>query len=106
VTAIFDEGVPLDLLPILRTAGCDIVGFPNEWKGTKNGRLMRLVESPSFTCLLTSDKNLQYQQNLAGRTVAVVVLPSPRLEELKSIVGRIVDAVVAAKPGHVTLVDR
>ncbi|PSJ57507.1 hypothetical protein [Kumtagia ephedrae] len=106
MTAIFDEGVPLDLLPILRKAGCDVVGFPNRWKGTKNGRLVQLVESEGFTCLLTSDKNLPHQQNLAGRSFAIVVLPSPRLAELKVIVSRIVDAVVTAKPGHVTLVER
>lgn len=56
MTAIFDEGVPHDLLAELRGAGCDVEGFPKGWKGTKNGQLLKLIAAGGFTCLITSDK--------------------------------------------------
>ncbi len=34
------------------------------WKGKKNGELLTLLVQENFDVLLTSDKNLQYQQNL------------------------------------------
>ena len=102
MTAIFDEGVPHDLLPLLRKAGCDVARFPKQWKGTKNGRLLQLIEDAGFACLITSDKNMAYQQNLTARPFAVVVLPSNKLEELKGAAERIADAIGGAVPGIVT----
>ena len=43
------------------------------WSGVKNGRLLVLAAN-EFDALITVDKNLPYQQNLATLPIAVVVL--------------------------------
>jgi predicted nuclease of predicted toxin-antitoxin system len=51
--------------------------------GYKNGRLLRAAEG-EFDLLITSDKNLQYQQNLASRKMSILILSTnhrPSIEE-------------------------
>jgi predicted nuclease of predicted toxin-antitoxin system len=43
------------------------------WCGKLNGELLDLAEC-EFNVLITLDTNLRYQQNLAGRKIAIVVL--------------------------------
>jgi len=54
------------------------------WSGKQNGEPLRLAEA-AFDALVTMDTNLRYQQNLAGRRIAIVVLQSSskRLEYLR-----------------------
>lgn len=54
------------------------------WSALKNGELLRIAESQGFELLVTTDTNLKYQQNLAGRKIAIVVLLStswPRIQK-------------------------
>ena len=44
------------------------------WAGTKNGELLALMAGAGFEVLLTVDRSLRYQQNLAAAGVAVVVM--------------------------------
>ncbi|MFZ0284252.1 MAG: hypothetical protein WAL32_03400 [Terriglobales bacterium] len=55
--------------------------------------------------LLTTDKNMRYQQNLAGRKIAVVVLGQQQWPSLRPHVGRVVEAIKAAMPGSYTEVE-
>lgn len=52
--------------------------------GQKNGLLLTLAEGAGFDLFLTMDKGLQYQQNLAGRSIAIPIVRarSNRLEDL------------------------
>jgi predicted nuclease of predicted toxin-antitoxin system len=54
------------------------------WSGKQNGELLSLAEA-AFDVLVTADTNLRYQQNLAGRRIAIVILysSSNRLEHLR-----------------------
>jgi hypothetical protein len=45
------------------------------WRGIKNGALLDLMAG-KFDVLITTDKNLSYQQNLMKRQLAAVVLPT------------------------------
>lgn len=45
------------------------------WSGIKNGDLLRSA-SGVFDVLITTDKNLQYQQNLKAYELGIVVLPT------------------------------
>ena len=45
------------------------------WSGVTNGALLRLAER-QFDVFITSDQNLKYQQNLAGRQLAIIQLPT------------------------------
>jgi hypothetical protein len=49
--------------------------------------------------LLTTDKNMRYQQNLAGRKIAIVVLGQQQWPQLRPHIQRVVEAVNAVTPG-------
>jgi hypothetical protein len=55
--------------------------------------------------LLTTDKNMRYQQNLAGRKIAIVVLGQQQWPQLRPHIQRAVEAVNAATPGSFTEVE-
>ena len=44
------------------------------WRHVKNGELLKLAEIKGFKALLTKDGNMPYQQNLTGRTIALLIL--------------------------------
>ena len=48
------------------------------WEGLGNGKLLAAAEKEGFEVLVTCERNLKYQQNFTGRTIAIVVLPSGR----------------------------
>jgi hypothetical protein len=52
-----------------------------------------------FEVFLTADKNIQYQQNLAGRKIAVLVLSTPRWPVVRLHVEKIAVAVNSATTG-------
>jgi hypothetical protein len=66
--------------------------------GTANGNLIARLEG-SHDVFVTADKNLRYQQNLAGRSLAIVELPTNRLPILKTMATEITSAVISAPPG-------
>jgi hypothetical protein len=71
----------------------------------ENGDLLTVAEAAGFEVLVTTDKNLRYQQNLAGRKLAVVVLGKGRWSLIKPHVAQIVAAVNAATPGSFAEVE-
>lgn len=101
--AVVDEGVPRDLVGLLRGRGHDVHGFPKAWKGTKNGCLLKLIEHNGFECLVTTDKNLTHQQNLADVRLSIIVLPVQKLEILESHVELIAESLQTQAPGCVYL---
>jgi hypothetical protein len=46
-----------------------------------------------FDVFITADKNLRYQQNLSGRQLSILELPTNRLPLLQPLFGRIAAAV-------------
>ena len=48
-----------------------------------NGELSKAAEHAGFDLLLTTGKNLRYQQNLAHRRIAIVVLGKARWRLIK-----------------------
>ena len=51
---------------------------------------------------MTADKNIRYQQNLAGRRISIMVLGNAQWPVLRRYVDRVVVAVNAATPGSYT----
>ncbi len=70
---LFDNGTPN---PIARSLAGHQVAFARQIGGHElsNGELLQQAEEAGYELLLTSDKNMRHQQNLAGRTIAIVVL--------------------------------
>ena len=62
---------------------CDVeTTYQRGWSGLKNGDLLRTAEANGFDVLVTADQNIRYQQNLASRRLAIVVLPTNALHAL------------------------
>jgi len=70
---LFDQGTPVPLRQSLVPHDVDTAAELG-WSELENGDLLREAESKSYDILITTDQNLQYQQNLTGRTIAIVVL--------------------------------
>ena len=56
--------------------------FERGWSTLRNGDLIAEAEK-SFDVFVTTDKNLRYQQNLASRKIAIVVLPRTQWRALR-----------------------
>jgi hypothetical protein len=79
--------------------------YEQGWSTLSNGDLLRVAEDAGFQVLLTTDKNLAYQQNLSGRKIAIVALGRSRWSLIVPSLSRIAEAVNAATPGSYALVD-
>ncbi len=73
--------------------------------GLRNGELLSAAESAGFNILLTGDKSLEYEQNIAGRKIAVVAISAPHWRIVKDHINRIALAIDGATPGTFTRVD-
>ena len=101
---LFDQATPVPIRPylighIVRTA------FQQGWDRLENGDLLNAAKQAGFDLLLTTDKNMRYQQNLEGRKIALLVLGQQQWALLRPQVQLVVDAVNVAKPGSYTEVD-
>jgi hypothetical protein len=67
--------------------------------------LLTAAEQAGFDMLLTTDKNMRYQQNLAGRKIAIVVLGQQQWPQLRAHIQRVIEAVNAATPGSYAEVE-
>lgn len=68
------------------------------WSKLENGDLLLAAES-QFDVFVTTDQNLRYQQNLAGRRLAILVLPFASWPKLQAHVANIASAIDSLKPG-------
>jgi hypothetical protein len=102
---LFDNGTPRTLACYLIDHHAVTEARARGWEELDNGALLTEAEAAGFEVLLTTDKNLRYQQNLAARTIAIVVLGQGRWSTMKPHVAQIVAAVNAATPGSYTEVD-
>lgn len=73
------------------------------WTGQRNGVLLRLMREAGFAILVTVDRNLAYQQNVAAAGIAVIVLHARgnRVVDLAPLVPALRAALPAAMPGEV-----
>lgn len=68
------------------------------WKGTKNGALLALA-AREFDLIITSDQNIQYQQNLLGSTIAVLEVSTNDIRRIRAAAAMIQSEVSAIKLG-------
>ncbi len=101
---LFDHGIPRGIARSLEGHTFQEARVQG-WDTFSNGELLKAAEEAGFDVLLTTDKNLPYQQNLTGRKIAIVVLGSGRWRLIKPRVPQIVAAVNAAEPGSCTVVE-
>lgn len=95
---VLDENLPR---PLKRAfASVHVVTTVQElgFAGLMNGLLLAQLEGKNDV-FVTADKNLRYQQNLVGRSLAIIELSTNRLSLLLPMIDRIVKAVESATPG-------
>ena len=93
----FDQGTPE---PLRHSLGSHDVStaFELGWSTLVNGELLAMAEA-KFDAFVTTDRNLKYQQNLAGRHLAILVLPFANWPRLQQHLPAIASAIEHMKPG-------
>jgi len=95
---LFDNGTPRGLARFL--AGHKVEeARAHGWEELVNGELIDVAERAGFEVMVTTDKNIRYQQNLTTRKIALVVLGNSQWPMVKLVAGTILAAVNAAEPG-------
>ena len=106
---LLDECTPARLARLLREAdpglAVDHVALIG-WAGTRNGKLLARLAESGYAGLITTDRNLAYQQPIAQADVFVVVLEARtnRLIDLAPLAARTILATRTASAGTVTMV--
>jgi len=95
---LFDHGTPRGIARFL-AAHTVVRARERGWDTLSNGDLLAEAERAGFDVFLTADKNIRYQQNLAGRRIDVVVLSTPQWPVVRLHTAKIAAAVRAATPG-------
>ena len=99
---LFDHGTPRGIARAL-TDHTVMTAYAQGWDRLNNGALLRAAEAAAVDVVLTTDQRIRYQQNLAGRQVAIVVLTgTTRWTRVRVHLDRIAVAVNAATPGSYT----
>ena len=101
---LFDHGTPRDIARSLEGHTVKEARAQG-WDTLSNGELLTAAEEAGFDVLLTTDKNLRYQQNLTGRKIAIVVLGKGRWRLIEPMLAEVAAAVNMATPGSFTLVE-
>lgn len=102
---LLDEGVPRHLAAPLAAAGLSVTPYPRAWKQTKNGELLELAERGGFDILITSDKNIYAQQNLRGRNLSIIVLPTNRRRKVMERAADIIDTINRTQPRQCVVIE-
>jgi hypothetical protein len=101
---LFDNGTPRTLARSLSNHTVKEARAQG-WEQMENGALLDAAEAAGFEVMVTTDKNIRYQQNLTERKIALVVLGKGRWKLMRPSLPKIVEAVNAARPGSYTEVD-
>jgi hypothetical protein len=70
------------------------------WSTFGNGELLKAAEA-DFEVLVTTDRNLRHQQNLAGKRLAVLVLPTTSWPRIEVQLSDVVAALRTIRPGEI-----
>lgn len=94
---LFDQGVPVPLRRELKPHSAETAA-ERGWSELSNGDLISAAESEGFDCLLTTDQNLRYQQNLSDRSLGIVVLLTTSWPKIQKKVQLVRDALDSLDP--------
>ena len=95
---LFDQGTSAPLRHALTGHSVE-TAFELGWATLQNGALIAAAEGAGFEAFITTDKNLKYQQNLAARSISIVVLSTTSWPRIERALPDVVAAVERALPG-------
>ena len=72
------------------------------WAGIKNGALLKLADG-QFDARLTVDQGIEYQQNLSGLKISVVVMlaASNDVDDLRPLLPSVEQALASLRAGEI-----
>jgi hypothetical protein len=105
MTIILDESTPQKLRLLIDARHTVITTWLQGWSGLRNGALLTVAEDAGFDLFITADQELSYQQNMAGRKIALLVLSTNNWGSVKTHVPEIMAAINAATPGSFVFLD-
>jgi hypothetical protein len=79
---LFDQATPVPIRAYLEGHFVRIAAQQG-WSTLKNGDLLNAAEQAGFNLLLTTDKNMRYQQNLSALKIAIVILGQQQWPQLR-----------------------
>ena len=100
---LMDECVPWPMHRLLPSHSCTSVQA-HGWSGIRNGDLLQRAEA-EFDLFITSDQNIRYQQNLAGRRIAILELSTNDLRRIQAASTLIAEAVEKIGPAEFQHLD-
>ena len=95
---LFDQGTPVPLREHFPGHSVE-TAYEKGWSTLRNGELLAKAEV-EFDLLVTTDRNLRHQQNLAEQRIAILVLPTTSWPRLQKIASQIAAAVASLQPGQ------
>lgn len=100
---LIDECLPAGLMESLAALGheCETVRRAG-YGAKKNGELLSLMHG-RWDVLLTSDRNIKFQQNMSGRNVSILILcaKSNRIKDLLPLMPACSRALLSIQPSSV-----
>ncbi len=96
---LLDEQLPRRLSHRLAPAHDALTVQDMDWRGKKNGELLKLLVEHKFEAFLTADKKMRYEQNWQNYSVPVIFLDVPNLkyDTVKLLVPQVL--ALLARPG-------
>lgn len=96
---LFDQGTPAPLRRFSQSYEV-ITASEKGWDDLSNGDLITAAERDGFEALVTTDRNLRYQQNLSARKIAIAVILHSAWPLLQQRALEVSNAIAALKPGE------
>ncbi len=96
---LFDHGTPAPLRQHLPGHSVDR-SAEKGWELLENGELIRKAEEEGYRVIVTTDQNMRYQQNLADRRLAGVVLLATAWPRVQHRTDDIRSAIEDVRPGE------
>ena len=100
---LFDQGTPVPLRQRLFEHQVE-TAYELGWSRLTNGELLAAAEG-RFDVLVTTDRNLRYQQSLSGRRLAVLVLPTTSWPVIQKHIAKIAAVFDSIAPGDFIEID-
>jgi hypothetical protein len=75
--------------------------------GLQNGELLAKAEAAKFDIFVTVDRGIEYQQNLAARTLAIIIFHTKtnRLRDLLPHVPACLAHIASIRPGEIVRIE-
>lgn len=105
IRAVIDEVVPADLVSVLSDEGIVVDAFPESWRSLPDGAVIANAVEQRYAWLITCDKRMVFQQNLSGRAISVLILPTPKAPEVERIQNNVREALRKPVSGHFIILD-